>query len=254
MSGRKRINSGLFVFAVAFWLHLNGAVAGECIFPTTPGSVEYPPGWFEGPHILVSNTTIEREKHVDVWLETGKWVCPPYSWSLKGQDFHFYNPDGPEEGTTLSPFEKIQLWAGNSACGSCEIEVLDSRGRTSKGHVMCEAGRWVMIAKGGALPGVPCHCVCGSVCKGIGNEVWLASGHGFGIKNNEKWKLKTDYLCAYPYDKDTSSWTQDPMYHPPCGTPYKCRELWPPWEGQCSGHGCHCWFYGGWEYYQWGCE
>jgi hypothetical protein len=221
------------------------ALAGDCQenasgggTPTFPGNAGYIEGWRQGcecngvePLIILSSHTVTCNNYIEVWVDSGNQACPPYAWNLTGTGFHFNNQSGPETTTTDADYEKLEIWADSTACGSIIITVTDTCGIESTASVrQPDNGKWVLIEEitCGTVDSVPgsgtCHsnyyCTEGAYrCL----DSWVA-----GTNMGTRWHPIIDctkYPCT-PYDKDycKAAGFYHEFYH--VGIHYKKKWIW----------------------------
>jgi hypothetical protein len=130
-----------FIIVGLMLIVADNAISGPCMMPTAPKEVEYPDGWFGGIEIYTSSEEVEPGGTVDVWaVSSGGLPCVPYRWSVSGNGFELGSD------STWGDYEKNMLYAGDNACGTAEVEVMDARGVRATGYVRSTNGRWVWIS------------------------------------------------------------------------------------------------------------
>jgi len=225
----KRI-IGFFLVLPSILLFISSAFgAGQCVLPTTPGSVIFPPNWHGKPYLFTSSETVNQGESVDTWV-VSTWPYPPYYWSLSGEEFYL------EKAKTNSDFEINKLSAGSYSCGAAAITVTDSIGQTDTGYVR-GVGVW---RNKGQWREHEAYCSEGETRKTVPTRTIII---GY-----QKWKFPgtRHYICGTK--GRCRKWIVDggsPEY-PPCGNPYECVETSTCPEGYYP-------FYDQSIYFEWGC-
>lgn len=231
----------LVLFCVFFSSRL---YAAQCTMPTIPGKVVFPSNWHGKPKIYTEKETVEQNDSVYTWVVSTGWPCPPYTWSINGEEFEL------ERGATNSDYELNRLKASAWACGSATITVTDSRGEEATGYVRCTTGQWIYVGSKGA------KSIYGGWCTGNSNCSKDAI-----VSGKYKWDNWGE-SCRGSIGTDSSYWVNTGGYgevlDPPCGSPWGCREedhcgCQRRWGNYCGPlNSCNC-YPAQFKFYVWSC-
>lgn len=171
----------LFAFVLSLYIGSHVFAQEDCqtgSFSTTQGNPQLIHGWqckftSDSEYISLSSDTVDRSTYVTASLDSGNFACPPYTWSINGNGFHFNNDAGPQTEITSSITETLEIWADDTACGSAIIIVTDACGACGRTSVRePNNGYWDLIQDEscgvvGSCPIVCCTCYnCSSIAIG----------------------------------------------------------------------------------------
>ena len=219
-------------------VNIEGFLENELLAGTTiPGTYEYPYDWFPELQFDPDNPDqIEPGTSATLTVTGG---MPPYAWSVTGDGFSFEN-----EETWLS---WNNLVAYDSACGSAQVEVVDSSGARIITQVRSTAGEWIYHGWDEAETGDPTCFVCGDSKNPVSREI---------IEGGKRWLLYSigpyHDQCSTPVCTG-SDWKWKNLPPPPCGTPWTCWDGPPAYCSSCWFGAPHYGYYGRYSYYTWGC-
>jgi len=145
------------LFLLVFMSMGAGAWAQEnmCVVPTGSGqALTYPVNWKSAVVLTmgVDGDSLEegmlsRGQCVEIWVDSGGWGKPTYTLQLVaayGSGFYFNTGGGPSQTAIVNgDFQKIELCAGSTACGSAFVTMDDSVGTHGWGGLRVQSyGYW----------------------------------------------------------------------------------------------------------------
>ena len=89
---------------------------------------------------------VDKGNSVSLWADSGGEACPPYTWTVQGNDqqndWHFGSVSGPKTAITENDLDQVSLFPGPSVCGAATVTVTDDCGESDTTEIRCSVGTW----------------------------------------------------------------------------------------------------------------
>ena len=152
------------------------------------------------PLIYATSSTINPGSSINMYVDSGGYACPPYSWTVSGLGYSL------NKGTTDNDLEVVTLSSASGSCGTnyaavASVTVTDNCGRPYNARFRNTGGKWVQVGYSYIRCQQNCSVGCwnagcpGGSCAGVtyaDDAVYKSTG---GIR---KWRLLgSTFICGY---------------------------------------------------------
>lgn len=145
----------------------------------------------------------------------------PFTWTvLSGTGAWAFDDEQTTERTNT-------ILTGPDACGSAQMQVVDSCNTTTSGWIRSTDGQWNLKHTAGVI-GDGDICSGGVTCEFTGGDSTITVGY-------QRWVLRAPCYCQS--SGFLASWAPGPGAKPPCGSPFTCVSQNFCGEGECTSTG-----------------